>query len=302
MRTAFLFSIENGLVYDEVWRKWLAHTPPHKYLVLVHARQPEALREGSWAHEHLLDVNITAKAPTDTTTKEEHLKMRDNYDAERLLLTKALQADEDENPVTHFVLCDSDSLPVKSFDRVAEYVCKTSGGYKYSLLQFCPHMVRTEAGRKVLHMTLVKYIHALRQHPQFASEVPLTHWYWNSKFAVFCRSHAQTICDDERYATKLPAYSITNVSTHYPMLLLSEKHGDQVVNVPTTFESWGADGGVRVYHQLTKELRDALAFENLLFATGIAPDSGVEGEVEDLWQQEAVVDPKTGETAQYVGL
>ena len=151
-------------------------------------------------------------------------------------------------------------------------------------------------------MALVKYIHALRQHPTFAMDVPLTHWYWNSKFVIYCRDHVETICGDTKYAEKLPKYAITNMATHYPMLVLSERHGDELMNVPTTFESWGGDGDVRVYHRLTEELRQALGFENILFATGIAADSGIEGELPDLWAQEPVVDPKTGETAQYTGL
>ena len=60
MRVAFLICIENGLVYDNVWRQWLKYTPQHEYLVLVHARDVEALDADSFAAEHLVDVNITA--------------------------------------------------------------------------------------------------------------------------------------------------------------------------------------------------------------------------------------------------
>lgn len=303
VRIGLLFCIENGLVYDRVWRDWLQYVPEHEYLVLVHARQPEALPDGSFASEHLIDVNITAQPPTEETSVEQHMMLRNNYDAERLLLTKAMQADEHTNPVTHFVLCDADSVPVKSFERIQQYIFKTSGeSQRYSIIQFCPHMIKTEAGRKVLHMALTKYIHALRQHPNFAMEVPLTHWYWNSKFAIYCRDHVTTICEDTHYAKKLPEYAITNMSTHYPMLVLSQRHGDELMNVPTTFESWGTDGNVRVYHRLSDELRSALGFENILFATGIAADSGIEDALDGLWAQEPVVDPKTGETAQYTGL
>ena len=304
MRVAFLICIENGLLYDEVWRRWLEYTPAHEYLVLVHARRPDALVADSFAAEHLIDVNITALPGADELDDPaKFAAVRDNYDVHRLLLNKALQDDESDNPVTHFVFCDSDSIPIKSFEQARAYLAKTTNSGEYSLVQFCPHQIKTEAGRKVLHMALVKYIHALRQHPSFARDVPLTHWYWHSKFTIFSRRHAQTLCADDKMAALLPKYNITNVCTHYPMLVLSKEHGAEIVNVPTTFEAWGEDGQVRVYHELTEEMKPALRFENLLFATGLAPDSGVADVVEEeLWGQPHQVDPNTGETAQYTGL
>lgn len=304
MRIAFLISVENGLLYDAVWRRWLEYTPNHEYLVLVHARRPDNLTDGSFAAEHLIDVNITAlQTEGELADPAKFAAARDNYDVHRLLLNKALQDDEEDNPVTHFVFCDSDSIPIKSFAQARTYLASSTNGGEYSLVQFCPHQIKTEAGRKVLHMALVKYIHALRQHPEFARDIPITHWYWHSKFTIFCRNHAQTLCADAKMCALLPKYKIANVCTHYPMLVLSREHGDEIVNVPTTFEAWGQDGQVRVYHELTEEMKPALRFENLLFATGMSPASGIADIVEtELWDQPHQVDPKTGETAQYTGL
>ena len=240
MRVAFLICVENGLLYDETWRTWLEYVPSHEFLVLVHARRPGDLRDGSFAAEHLIDVNITAlQTEGELDDPAKFAAARDNYDVHRLLLNKALQSEEDDNPVTHFVFCDSDSIPIKSFEQVCSYLATTTNGGEYSLIQFCPHQISTEAGRKVLHMALVKYIHALRQHPEFARDIPVTHWYWHSKFTIFCREHAQTLCTDNKMCALLPTYKIANVCTHYPMLVLSQIHGNEIVNVPTTFEAWG---------------------------------------------------------------
>lgn len=305
MRIGFLISVENGLLYDNTWKQWLEYAPSHEYAVFVHARRPTDIDDGTFAAEHLIDVNITAQVEQydDVRDPQKFATVRDNYDVQRLLLNKALQLDADDNPVTHFVLCDADSIPVKSFQRVRAYLARVSASGQYSLLQFCPHAIKTEAGRKILHMALVKYIHALRTYPEFASDVAVTHWYWNSKFAIFSRHHAETICADNKLCAKLPQYKITSVSTHYPMLILSAKHGEEVVNLPTTFEAWGQDGKVRVYREMTETIKQALCFENLLFATGFSPQSDIANIAPDeLWDAPVAVDPEAGTSAQYTGL
>lgn len=303
MRVALLLAVENGLVYDEIWRKWLQYVPTHQYAVFVHARQPALLTEGSFAAEHLVDVNITAIKKDELDDVEAFVTARDNFDVQRLLLNLALQLQPDDNPVTHFIFGDADTIPVKSFDQVAAYLQTTTNGGQHSLIQFCPHQIKTEAGRKILHMSLVKYIHALRQFPEFARDIPVTHWYWNSKFIILCREHATSLCADTVLSALLPKYKITNMCTHYPMLVLSKLHGDDLVNIPTTFEAWGADGQVRVYRDAPDELMESLRFENLLFASGIARESKLHERVaEELWGQPHTVDPDTGKSAQYTGL
>jgi hypothetical protein len=297
MRIGFLVSTENGLVFDKQWAQWLEYVPKHLYCVLVHARQPKRLHPDSFAAAHLVDVNITTGA--NTASDNEFARQRDNYDVQRLLLRKALQEDDE---VTHFVMCDSDSLPIKSFDALRAYVARTSQGGIHSIIQFCPHQIKTEAGRKILHMALVKYVHALRMHPEFAKDIPVTHWYWNSKFVIYCRQHAQTMVDDQKMTAMMPQYGITNVSTHLPMLILSKHHGDNLVNVPTTFESWNDDGGVRIFDTIHGEIVDSLKFENLLFATGFSPESGIADSLQSMWGGAPVADPDTGESAAYTGL
>ena len=58
-----------------------------------------------------------------------------------------------------------------------------------------------------------------------------------------------------------------------------------------------------MYHELSEDMTSALRFQNLLFATGISPESGIADVVQtELWDQPHQVDPKTGETAEYTGL
>jgi hypothetical protein len=267
----------------------------------VHSRVPSALDPASFAAEHLVDVNITAKGDEDDPVA--HAKLRDNYDVQRLLMRKALQADPEHNPVTHFVHCDADSVPIKSFDSACAFIQRLSSGGRHSLVQFCPHAIKTEAGRKVLHMALVKYIHALRSYPGFARDIPLTNWYWSSKFNVFSRAHTETIVADDKFCALMPSYGITNVATHYPMLMLSMHHGNEIVNIPTTFESWTASGDVRVHTEILPEMATSLQFENLIFATGFAVSSDIADRAPgELWSAPIAVDPDTGESAQYTGL
>jgi hypothetical protein len=298
MRIAFLISTENGIVFDQQWREWLEFVPKHRYFVAVHARQPNSLHPGSFAADNLVDVNITT-AVTNNASDDDYARQRDTYDVQRLLLRKTMQETEE---VTHFVMCDSDSLPIKSFESVCAYLARTSHGGQYSLIQFCPHKIRTEAGRKIQHMNLVKYVHAMRTYPEFAKDIPVTHWYWNSKFVIFCRAHVQTIIDDDTMCAMMPRYGITNVGTHLPMLILSQEHGDELVNVPTTFESWNQDGSVRIFEKIHGDIADSLKFENLLFATGFTPTSGIVDRLQEMWDGTPVVDPATGERAQYTGL
>jgi hypothetical protein len=244
MRIAFLFSVENGVLYDEEWTQWLRYTPSHLYFVAVHAREPTLLREGSFAHSNLSDLCLTGAGAEGS---EEFAKMRDNYDVQRLLLRKAIDAPGDD--VTLFVMCDSDSVPVKSFESLYAYLAHNTKGGEFSMIQFCPHRISTEAGRKILHMALVKYVHALRSHPKFASQVSLSHWYWGSKFAIFTRDHATALVADEQVCGLFPQYGITNVANHYPMQVLSAAFPDGIVNCPTTFEAWNADGSVRIFAQ-----------------------------------------------------
>jgi hypothetical protein len=297
MRIAFLISTENGMVFDKQWTVWLQYVPAHMYAIFVHARQPRNLHVDSFAATHLVDVNITTGA--NVASEDEFARQRDNYDVSRLLLRKALQESDD---ITHFVMCDSDSLPIKSFDSFRAYLARTSQGGRYSLIQFCPHQIRTEAGRKIQHMSLVKYIHALRQYPDFAKDIAVTHWYWNSKFVIYCRNHAETVSTDKTACAMMPQYGITNVSTHLPMLILSKHHGDELINIPTTFESWNEDGSVRIFDKINGDIAESLKFENLIFATGFTPESGIAETLQDMWDSAPVVDPDTGESAQYTGM
>lgn len=307
MRIAFLISIENGLLFDEVWARFLLHVPRHMFAVFVHARQPDKLTPGSFAAEHLVDVNITAQLPAvdavDADNSAEYARVRDNYDVQRLLIGKAMALDADTNPVSAFMMCTTDSIPIKSFDTMAQYLTNTTRGGTYSVVQFCPHQIKTEAGRKILHMSLVKYIHALRQHPKFASEISASHWYWASPFVVLARAHAEAMLCDTRICKRMSDYQLTNVSTHYPMYILSSTFPEEIVNIPTTMESWNADGGVRVFTEATEDHIQALRFENLLMATGFSAASGIDKKVDhELWAAPPAIDSATGETAQYTGM
>jgi hypothetical protein len=299
MVVAFLFTIENGIVHEDIWKAFFKYVPDHCYRVFVHARQPSRLVEGSMAQQRLIDVNITADLPDkDASDVGQYAKVRDNYDAQRLLLTKALQHED----TTNFFMCDADSVPLKSFQQLVAYTSEVSEHGKYSLAQFCPHQIKTEAGRKVLHMAIVKYLHALREHPGFASDIALTNWYWASKFVVYARHHAQSLVDDESLCQKLVEYGITNVSTHYPMLMLSKNHPDEIVNVPTTMEAWNKDGSVKVFDNITPECEEALSFANLLLGTGFSSGSGLSQRISDIWAAPVAVDPNTGETAEFTGM
>lgn len=307
MRIAFLISIENGLLFDEVWARFLLHVPRHRFAVFVHARQPDKLAPGSFAAEHLVDVNITAQLPpvdaVDADNAADYARLRDNYDVQRLLIGKALALDADTNPVTAFMMCTTDSIPIKSFPMISEYLTSTTRGGAYSVVQFCPHKIKTEAGRKILHMSLVKYIHGLRQHPKFASEISASHWYWASPFVILARKHAEAILSDTQVCKRMAEFQITNISTHYPMYMLSSNFPDEIVNLPTTMESWNKDGSVRVFPETTDDHLKALQFENLLMATGFSAASGIDLKVEhELWNAPPAVDRTTGETAQYTGM
>jgi hypothetical protein len=47
MVVAFLFTIENGIVHEDIWKAYFKYVPSHCYRVFVHARQPSRLVEGS---------------------------------------------------------------------------------------------------------------------------------------------------------------------------------------------------------------------------------------------------------------
>ena len=130
---------------------------------------------------------------------------------------------------------------------------------------------------------------------------------FDREVARYCSSSKESVSDNIKIGIvimQLPRGALKHhLILHLDRFTSFQMMRDEIVNVPTTFEAWGTDGQVRVYHEITEEMKPALRFENLLFATGMSPDSGIADIVEtELWDQPHQVDPKTGETAQYTGL